>query len=244
MWRVLGGAKGVSGLPQGKRAEDVAATLIGNARLKSGRKSKMDNSKQLETARNLALQKIGRNVVNLAKMEGMLKYLLAYGNVSAFAVKGSEQQFVQHLKDRFKKISRMTLGTLIDEASTKLLVEKGRPEYVTTDLLDPKLTISFVVEADKEVLDVIRTDLKLITSERNTLIHETLAAFNPNLLESCERTSAQLDEQRERILQPYSFLESLVIEHRAYLKELATGDFQMIDVAESPQLIVDSMPSA
>jgi hypothetical protein len=44
--------------------------------------------------------------------------------------------------------------------------------------------------------------------------------------------SAQLDEQRERILQPYNFLQSLVIEHRKYLKELAAGDFEMVDVTE------------
>jgi len=60
-----------------------------------------------------------------------------------------------------------------------------------------------------------------VVTERNRLIHQMLAKFDPASAGSCEALSADLDRQREHIVPAYEHLESLVRVVRAAHSDLA-----------------------
>ncbi len=52
--------------------------------------------------------------------------------------------------------------------------------------------------------------LKLLTDDRNDLIHHLLQRFNTDSIESCMEIEQYLDQQRERLIPEYDFLKSLI----------------------------------
>jgi hypothetical protein len=72
----------------------------------------MKSTPELEAERNAALQKFGRNAVNLQKLEAMLKFLLLVSDhtapVSTFSA--------EHAK-RAKRIARMPMGELVERTA-------------------------------------------------------------------------------------------------------------------------------
>ncbi len=185
----------------------------------------MNDTPEIEAARNATLQKIGRNVVNLGKMEGMLKYLVTFSKLSA-----TSSDFAAYLKRRTTKVSRMTMGALVEEASKGLFAPSATPGE-TPDMFEIEVSHSFSMEGTDEQFAAWRTEMKFIVEQRNTLMHETLAKFNPDAIESCKEISAQLDEQRERMLPLYQWLQAMVMAHREALKE-APRDAPGRDVLE------------
>jgi hypothetical protein len=69
----------------------------------------------LEVERNATLQKIGRNVVNLQKLEAMLKYLLVVSDHTAPA-----STFSSELAKRKELIGRMPMGVLVEKATREV----------------------------------------------------------------------------------------------------------------------------
>jgi len=63
--------------------------------------------------------------------------------------------------------------------------------------------------------------MKAVVAERNTLIHQMLAVFDPSSLESCELLSAKLDEQRNRIISAYEHVQSIVLAIRESYQDMA-----------------------
>ena len=81
----------------------------------------MPTDTQLSDARDLTLQKIGRNVVNFQKMEAMLKFILKFAGFSAPLSKG---------RDRFEARANLhrtkPMGELVDLAAKALQGETPR----------------------------------------------------------------------------------------------------------------------
>ena len=160
----------------------------------------------LENARNLVLQKIGRNLVNFQKLEAMLKHLLVAGQAEGFT-----SQLEEQVKRTASSVSRMTLGALVQEMATTLFdnntTTQGRLELVPEVWLSMKLTL----EGGQEAAESWKKEMLAIVKERNELVHQMLASFDPNSIQSCEALGVALDAQRTRVLPVYEHIQSLLV---------------------------------
>src|SRR5262249_5437838 len=64
-------------------------------------------------------------------------------------------------------------------------------------------SFAFKVEATDDAVRAQREALSLVVSERNALIHEMLATFDPGSDESCQRLITVLEEQHDRLRPHY-----------------------------------------
>ena len=76
------------------------------------------------------------------------------------------------------------------------------------------------VESDAELVKERKKALSSVVAERNRLIHQWLAAFDPNSIESFTELALALDEQHARIWPEYEILRSMVQALREHHDEL------------------------
>ncbi|MGB5079949.1 MAG: hypothetical protein WBO23_04310 [Burkholderiales bacterium] len=172
----------------------------------------MPTDTAISDARDLTLQKIGRNVVNFQKMEAMLKFILKVANFAAPISKGLE-----HFETQAKLHRTKPMGHLVDLAAKAL---HGEAPSVPKDAREVWVTHS-VSLSDGSQLKEWRKEFRRIVRERNSLIHRRLATWNPGSIESCRSLCEELDAQRERIRPAYEHLESVVKVIRETHEELA-----------------------
>jgi hypothetical protein len=163
-------------------------------------------------ARDLALQKIGRNVVNFQKMEAMLKFLLKFADFSAPISKGRE-----HLEAQEKRHRTKPMGHLVELAAKAL---HGATPSVPTNISEAWVTYSISL-GDGSQAQQWRKEFRRVVRERNALIHKMLVAWSPESIESSRALCEDLDAQRDRIMTAYRHLESVVKAIRASHEELA-----------------------
>lgn len=77
---------------------------------------------------------------------------------------------------------------------------------------DREISVSFSwrIEADPILTRERKRALRAAVAERNKWIHEWLAGFDPNSMESCANLRAQLDEQHAKIWPEFERLKSIV----------------------------------
>jgi hypothetical protein len=172
----------------------------------------MQTDTAVSNARDLTLQKIGRNVVNFQKMEAMLKFILKVAN---FATPISKSQ--EHLETQAKLHRTTPMGHLVDLAAKAL---HGETPSVPKDASEIWVMHSISL-SDGSQLKEWRKEFRRVVGERNSLIHRMLATWNPGSIESCRSLCEELDAQRERILPAYEHLESVVKAIRESHEELA-----------------------
>jgi hypothetical protein len=63
--------------------------------------------------------------------------------------------------------------------------------------------------------------LRAIVRERNKLVHQWLASFDPNSLESCETLGIALDEQNAIVRPEFDALRAIVLALREFQREVA-----------------------
>ena len=170
----------------------------------------------VETLRDLALQKIGRNVVDFQKMEAMLKFVLAFSEV-----KGPLSNVGGQVADRIVSFSRMPMGRLVDEAGRGLYGTSPSESSAPGLSTETTVTVSFSLEGGQDEARVWKSAMMKVVAERNRLIHQMLASFDPSSKQSCEELCIALDAQRERFDSEYRHLESLVHAIRESFQELA-----------------------
>jgi hypothetical protein len=167
---------------------------------------------EVSSARDLTLQKIGRNVVNFQKMEAMLKLILKVTGFAAPVSKGRE-----YLEARAKSHGTKPMGHLVELAAKAL---HGKTPSVPKDAGEVWVTHSISLGNESQMKEW-RKEFRRIVGERNSLIHRMLAKWNPSSIESCRSLCEELDAQRERILPAYEHLESVVKAIRESHEELA-----------------------
>ena len=148
-------------------------------------------SANLAEARSLALQKIGRNVVNFQRMEALLKDVIALGRIQAPAGKLEEA-----LKERAIAVSTMTMGQLARGAVGTLYANTDSRQSEATAATEVSISVSMTLEGGSEDVDAWKECLASVVNARNHLIHQMLAAFDHNSIESCQALCVTLDEQR------------------------------------------------
>ena len=148
-----------------------------------------------------ALQKIGRNVLNLQKMEGMLKRLVAFADI-----KGSSSELQNQLNELRDSVSKKTMGVVVGELCEKIYSEAEELEG-PPDLKEPWMSFRFRIEASEESVDALKDAFATLVEERNDLIHHKLLKFDVHSMESCVELISALDAQNDRIRPIYDYLQ-------------------------------------
>lgn len=165
--------------------------------------------------RDEVLRKIGRNVVNFQKMEAMLKLL----NTQQ-AISGSISDLSRIAAKAKKATSKQPMGRLADAfirsvySPEQSVSEHGSVEEVS-------VTFSLRIEADPALVAERRRALRSVVRERNKLVHQWLASFDQNSLESCKALGADLDEQHAKVWPEFDTLRTIVMAVREYQREAA-----------------------
>ncbi len=155
----------------------------------------MDKPIDIEVVRTEALRKLGRNIVNFSKIEGILKYLLSVSQIEGLST-STCNQFV----DNHKRFRKHTLGQLVKELHNTVLVDDSQSE---PQLDSSELGMSWSFKAtysDPDFLTAQKQALSDIVAERNKLIHEDLALLNTSSIEDYYKLISLLDEQNPRLL--------------------------------------------
>jgi hypothetical protein len=149
----------------------------------------------IETVRAEALRKLGRNIVNFSKIEGVLKCLLS---ISQF--EGTEETISEQFSRNQARVSKQTLGTLVKGFYKNVVVDASQAE-ITVDSSDSEIAAYFkVICNNPDVLEFKKRALSDIVVERNKLIHQDLALLDTSCVEEYRQLISLLDEQNPRLL--------------------------------------------
>ncbi|NCR20674.1 MAG: hypothetical protein GPJ27_01550 [Microcystis aeruginosa L111-01] len=171
----------------------------------------MDEPIDIEVVRTEALRKLGRNIVNFSKIEGVLKYLLSVTQIDGLST-STRNRFV----DNYERFRKHTLGKLVRKLHDTVLVDdsQSKPQLF-------KFTCS-----DSDFLNAQKQALSDIVLERNKLIHEYLAPLDTSSIEDYYKLISLLDEQNPRLL--------------AHLEELGWMLTSFIEVLKDLQSFIKS----
>lgn len=158
----------------------------------------------LNPTKDEVLRRVGRNLIVFQQIEHFLKVLLANHKNA-----GTPESFASNLQDQTKCINKKMLGHLVEKYGTDVLQDAGA-EVPEDERTDDWFCFSFHISADTAFAESIRRDLKLMTDERNELVHHFLPRWQPNALDKLEDALAYLDTQREKVLPIHEHLRSTV----------------------------------
>ncbi|WP_154222305.1 hypothetical protein [Marinicella rhabdoformis] len=162
---------------------------------------------------DLVLQKIGRNVVNLSKIEGMLKLFLSRVNFQC-----EFSQLEATLAKQKKQYETLTLGQLANAYFKTFNSDTGPIHDMPVKKGESWISFSFDTETE-ETYDFKKT-FETLVFERNRLVHEMLIEFNPVSKDSCNDLNSELDQQN-KIIQ----IEYKQIQNKLYLLHYGIKQF-------------------
>jgi hypothetical protein len=183
----------------------------------------MQPSSELDPIVATALQKLGRNVVNFQKMEGMLKFILLFSDLE-----GSPSIIQRNFASRLRRLKKRTMGSLVEESAKSLFVKPAEhSQSIAPAITEITVRHTIRLAGGAEGMKAWRKQMRKVVRERNYLVHEMAVKFDKNSTENCLKLSEGLDAQRERMLGTYGELEALVKEIRHHLQELQRGNFEI-----------------
>jgi hypothetical protein len=145
--------------------------------------------------RDETLRRIGRNVVLFQELENILKFLASaqYPSMPLSEAKRTREV-------RVASIQVKTLGQVAGQVVEELFAASDEESSAPSEIAEPWLAFSFRIAGDPAEIEESRRTLKALIEERNDLVHHVLARWNPHDAGSCRALSAELDEQRRRII--------------------------------------------
>lgn len=179
----------------------------------------------IEVVRAEALRKLGRNVVNLSKIEAGFKYLIL---VSKF--QGNEKTTSEQLSRNQTRLQKQTLGKLVQEFNKNVLGDSSQSEP-TTDFPGTGISHSFrITYNNPDSVKAQKRALSNIVAERNKLIHQDLALLDTSSVEDYRKLISLLDEQNSRLI---AQLEELIW----IIESLQKGWKVFEDLFKSPEFL-------
>lgn len=168
------------------------------------------------------LRRVGRNLIAFQQIEHFLKVLLANHKNA-----GTLETYATNLQDQTECINKKMLGHLVDKYGTDVLQDAGA-QVPEGEGDDGWFHFSFHISGDAEFVESLRRDLKLMTDERNELVHHFLPRWQPNALDKLEEAFAYLDAQREKVLP--------ILDHlRSAVQHLQDSRRQLAEIIASPE---------
>ena len=158
----------------------------------------------LQPTQDEVLRRIGRNLLLFQQIEHFLKFLL-----SRHKSGGTADTLKSNLQKQAEGISKKMLGELVKKYATEVLQDAG--EDVPEDEGPANwFTFSFSISGDTQFVESMRRDLKVMTDERNELVHHFLPRWQPDSTEKMAEALAYLDTQREKVLPMHEHLRSTI----------------------------------
>lgn len=177
----------------------------------------MDDQTQshLESIRVEVLRRVGRNLLIFQQIEAFLKFLLANHTAD-----GTPENFQTRHKKRAESVNKQMLGNLVDKYGTDVLQDAGEETLEEENPDVPWMSFSFRVSGNAEFVEAKRSDLKLMTEERNELVHHFLPRWQPESSDKLGEALLYLDAQREKVLPMHEHLRDTVNSMQATRKLL------------------------
>lgn len=148
----------------------------------------------LKTTQDEVFRRVGRNLLLFQQIEQLLKFVLTYHKAGGEPVDFKEKQ-----QKRIDTINKTMLGNLVDKYGTEVLKDAGA-EVPEEESPVNWITFSFRISGDAEFIEAMRRAMKLMTEQRNELVHGFLPRWQPDSPEKLEETLVYLDTQREKVL--------------------------------------------
>lgn len=168
------------------------------------------------------LRRVGRNLVIFQQIEQSLKHLLANHKNA-----GPIGKYAENVQDRTACINKKMLGHLVEKYTTEVLRDAG--EDVPEDELPADwLAFSFQLSGEADRIAELRSDLQVMTNERNELVHHFLPRWQPDNDEALADALTYLDAQRERVLPMHEHL-------RSSLKQMCENAVTLAEFLASPE---------
>ncbi len=155
----------------------------------------MNEPIDIEVIRAEALRKLGRNIVNFSKIEGILKCLLSVSHIE-----WDEEQISEQLCKNQTRLHKQTLGSLVQEFHKNVMVDASHMENAAASISSE---FSFYIKFSSNnpaSLKARKRALSNIVAERNRLIHQDLALLDTSSIEDYRKLISLLDEQHPRLL--------------------------------------------
>lgn len=150
------------------------------------------------------LRRVGRNLVIFQQIEHSLKLLLANHKNA-----GPIDKYAANLQARADCINTKMLGHLVEKYATEVLRDAGE-EVPEKEKPADWFAFSFQISGETAFIEGLRRDLKLMTDERNELVHHFLPRWQQANEEALTATLTYLDAQRQRVLPMHEHLRSTV----------------------------------
>lgn len=167
----------------------------------------MDDQTQshLESTKAEVLRRVGRNLLLFQQIEGLLKFLLANHTRD-----GTLENLHTRQKTRAESVNKQMLGNLVDKYGTDVLQDAGVETLDEENPAVPWVSFTFRVSGSAEFVETMRSDLKLMTEERNELVHHFLPRWQPESAEKLGEALLYLDAQQEKVLPMHKHLRDTV----------------------------------
>lgn len=181
-------------------------------------------SSNLKQIHDEVLRRVGRNLLLFQGIEGLLKFLLSRHKVGC-----RPKDFRGHLQERIEAVSGTMLGHLVQKYVTEVLRDAGT-EVAEEESPADCMTFSLKISGDTNFIEAMRRDMKLMTEQRNELVHGFLARWQVDSQDKLEETLEYLDAQREKVLPMHEHLKSvaeqLVDSWQEFIDFLKSDEYQ------------------
>lgn len=188
------------------------------------------------------LRKIGRNVLLFQKIEGLLKYMVANSRMD-----GTTEDFPQRQQKRAEKITKQTMGGLVEDLTDNFLSDAGEPPKEPENLSQPWMAITIRLGdiGGGDLFESYREDMEQMVAARNDLIHHFLPRWQPDSIEGLMAAISYLDEQRDKVLPMIDQFESFAKVLEAGRQNVAAflnsregqREFELMWLQQSPLIV-------
>jgi hypothetical protein len=158
----------------------------------------------LKPTQDEVLRRVGRNLLLFQQIEHFLKFLL-----STHKSAGTADTLKTNLQEQAEGISKKMLGQLVAKYATEVLKDSGE-EVPEEEGPADWFKFSFSISGDTEFVESMRRDLKVMTDQRNELVHHFLQRWQPDSPEKMAEALTYLDSQREKVLSMHEHLRSTI----------------------------------
>lgn len=175
----------------------------------------------LKPIQDEVLRRVGRNLMLFQQIEGLLKFLLSYHKAG-----GTPVDFKERQQKQIDTIHRKMFGQLVDKFGTEVLKDAGI-EVPDDESPADWITFTFRISGDTEFVEAMRRDMKLVTEQRNELVHGFLPRWLHDSTEKLDETLTYLDTQREKVLPMHGHLQTManhIQESQKKLIEFVSSD--------------------
>lgn len=166
---------------------------------------------------NDILRKIGRNMMLFQELEHLLKYVIAYGNISGYVSEIADIKAKQ-----VEAVSKQTMGQLVGQ-----FIENAHSNSETNfdeseEFNEAQISINFRIETTPERYAEKKESLDKLVRERNELVHHLLPRFDTKSKASCDELSKQLDIQSEVVRNQIKELQAVITSRNKSMKYMAS----------------------